>query len=259
MQLDETQAPEPTGQDIWDSLDQPAPAPQDTKEEPAAPAAAPEAAKEPAADDPYRDLPEAVRNTIMGLQTQVGALSQRVRQSEGRLGELNGTVKQWQAKPAPVEPAEKSARLEQIRSDYPEIFEGVDEVIQAKVPQVPDGLTRAEVQALLEKQAKDFEVEVVHRGWKKTVQTPEFTGWYSQQPAEIKALAESDDPAVAIRMLDLFSGAKVKKAPNQSIAEAAAIPTGRSRATSRGKPLEEMTDQELWDHYNAQDLAKARK
>ena len=110
-----------TPEQIWDELDKEKSTPvedvhaepkaQPKQEEPAAkPEAAPEAAPaQPAADDPYAGLPEVVKNTIVGLQTQVGSLQQRVRQAEGRVGELNGTVKQWTTAPRGPSPAETAA------------------------------------------------------------------------------------------------------------------------------------------------------
>ena len=70
----------------------------------------------------------------------------------------------------------------------------------------------------------------------------------------------SDEPAAAIRMLDLFVASNTKKAPNPNLAAAAAIPTGRpgSTASFRGKTLDEMNPRELWDYYDAQDRAAAR-
>ena len=265
--------PEKTDQEVWDELDTTVETPkEEPKEEPAAKAdAAPVAAQpEPAADDPFKELPEAVKNTIVGLQTQVGAMATRLRNSEGRLGELNGTIKQWQtAKPAAPTAAEvhaaqaSPAKLDQLKADYPELFDGFEQLLAQRLPaqqSIPPGLvTQAELQAALEKQAKDSEVESAHKGWKRTVQSPEFAGWYSQQPAEIRALADSDEPAVAIRMLDLFAGTKAKRAPNPTIAAAAAIPTGRPGTSAKGKPLDEMTPEEQWAYYDAKDRAAARR
>ena len=273
-----------TPEQIWDELDKENSTPvedvhaepkaQPKQEEPAAkPEAAPEAAPaQPAADDPYAGLPEVVKNTIVGLQTQVGSLQQRVRQAEGRVGELNGTVKQWTTAPRGPSPAETAAakadptKLAALRENYPEIFEGIEAVVASRLPEKTEadpahaGMSAEEVRALLAKQEKDFEVEINHRGWKKTVQSPAFAGWYAQQQPEIRALADSDEPAAAIRMLDLFVASNTKKAPNPNLAAAAAIPTGRpgSTASFRGKTLDEMNPRELWDYYDAQDRAAAR-
>lgn len=276
--------PEKTPEEIWAELDNETSAPTEVvhdepkeepkKEEPAAkPEAAPEAAPaEPAADDPFKGLPEIVKNTIVGLQTQVGSLQQRVRQAEGRVGELNGTVKQWTTAPRGPSPAETAAakadpaKLAQLRENYPELFEGFEALLASRLPEKGEeeapqaGLSAQEVRALLEKQEKDFEVEISHRGWKKTVQSPAFAGWYAQQQPEIRALADSDEPAAAIRMLDLFVAANAKKAPNPNLAAAAAIPTGKpgNTASYRGKTVDEMNPREYWDYLEAQDRAAAR-
>ena len=156
--------------------------------------------------------------------------------------------------------------LAQLRENYPEIFEGIEAVVASRLPEKTEadpahaGMSAEEVRALLAKQEKDFEVELSHRGWKKTVQSPAFAGWYSQQQPEIRALADSDEPAAAVRMLDLYVASTTKKAPNPNLAAAAAIPTGRpgSTASFRGKTLDEMNPRELWEYYDAQDRAAAR-
>jgi hypothetical protein len=55
------------------------------------------------------------------------------------------------------------------------------------------------------KAAAAAQVEKAHPGWKRTVATPQFSAWLAKQSEQVKKLAESEEPADAIRLLDKFA------------------------------------------------------
>ena len=123
-----------------------------------------------------------------------------------------------------------SARWKQLKEDFPEWAEAVDErladlqrSLPREAPVNPADLEaqiakRVEERIQTSTQAARDEARVLavidakHDGWEETINTPEFAAWYRTQPAEIQRLSASPKAKDAIRMLDLYAEHKTKQA-----------------------------------------------
>jgi hypothetical protein len=228
------------------------------------------------------------QDKLAGLETMVTSLQGRLRNAEGHIGSLNGQLKQQlaaaqtaTAKGAEAPSAEQlrqaqgsAAAMESLKKDYPEFADALTSVLDETRKEVAAQLAAAPkeksgansqpgvTQADLEAMRTDFAIEQSHPGWKSRVKTPEFAGWLQRQPIEVRMLANSEDPAAAVRLLDLHKdGARaVPNKPNASLEAAAAIPTGRSGSAPRLKTVDEMTDKrEIWGYYDSQERASAQR
>lgn len=236
-----------------------------------------EAADE-AADKPNQEL----LDRIAGLEQLVDKFQVRIRKAEGRLGELNSTLKQQTAVAQQVRDAGGDApttteireaqndpeKVRQLREDYPDFAEAIEELVshrlkerQPKAPVEKEEAKPAEEQPepsleqSVEALANQKLVEFAHEGWQKTVTTPHFLGWFNRQPDEVKALAMSTHPKDAIALLDAYKGVKAKPSKTDNLRSAAAIGSKRGSSAGRTKNLDEMNEKELWAYYEAQDRA----
>lgn len=283
-------------QKIWDELDNDEAAPaaeaveipaqvDEPKDETATQPEAAKAAPAAPAEDPYAGMSTAAKDELIGLKSLVSQLSQRVRNTEGHIGGIKSQLtsageaaKQVRAEvgvaPSAAELREAQsdpAAFQQLRKDYPEFAEAIDGVVQHRInasisklkPEASaPGVSREEIEGAMNDFRDQIEretyVEINHRGWKSVVKTPEFVGWFEQQPREVRTLAGSTDPADAVRMLDLFSESRGRKVNQATRLEAAAaIPSGRQSGV-KVKSVDDMTPEEYWAHLDAKERAAAR-
>ena len=289
MTVQETTDPQDEAQKIWDELDaedtghaQPghsdAAAPNDAATEQSidqAPANQADATH--GNDDSAPTGDSALLDKIAGLEAMLGQVTQRLRNAEGHIGGLGSQLKQQQQLAAQVaakggdapsageiRAAHGSAKaMESLKRDYPEFAEAMEaalneqlEAMKAAMPQATQapGVLPQEIARL----RAEVAVEVRHPGWQDRVQTPEFVGWLQRQPREVQMLAASESPQDAVRLLDLHSQASsaATSQRNQRLSAAAAIPSGRSGANARAKPIEDMSPQEYWRYLDELDRKK---
>lgn len=245
--------------------------------EAAAPAQAADAAA--AAVPPEQQV---LLDKINGLESQLTGALKRVRNVEGRFGELN--AQQQAARDAAASgaatPSAKEIRDAQgspekmatLKRDYPEFGAAIEAALDERTSGLQRQLT--DLSALVAKQPagtvttadvenlrNELTVEHVHAGWKETVKLPEFAGWKNRQSREVQMLAASDSPQDAIRLLDLYAESrKPKPNNNQRLESAAAIPAGRSSSSQHGaKPVEDMNKAEFWGYLDQQDAQKSKQ
>lgn len=246
------------------------------------------AASQPGGEDPAVDFETRLRGTESMLQAAVT----RLRNAEGRIGDLKSQLAEALARnaqqpTAPTAPAAGQAAepqgavrkppkaLAKIKEDYPEIGAGVEETLQETF-QEQEARIRAEVDRIvaerlrafqpsqnlvtreeLEARERENQIAMRYPDWKETVGKPAFHGWYEQQPPEVQLLSRSSSPRDAIRLLDLYSQASSAASNRtQRLASAAALQSSRSVASARVKPIEEMTPQEIWAYEDEQDRLK---
>lgn len=294
MNVQEQTNREDEAQKIWDQLDAEekgtAQPPLDAEENPpadasanaqptdAAPASQADASKE--GEAPSHE--QILLDRIAGLETMLGQVTHRLRNAEGHIGGLGSQLKQQQQVAAHVsakggeapsaseirEAHSSPAKMEALKKDYPEFADAMESALNERLgsleqqlkaaqqqPQTPNGVSHEEIHRLRAEMA----VEVRHPGWQDRVQTPEFTGWLQRQPREVQMLAASESPQDAVRLLDLHSDAvkSVTSQRTQRLSAAAAIPSGRSGSTARGKAIEDMSPQEYWAYLDQLDKQKA--
>jgi hypothetical protein len=156
---------------------------------------------------------------------------------------------------------------EQLKEDFPEWAGAMEEYVASKLGSVQSqqGLDPQQVAAFVQQQVDQTKAEMrqaieearvdgKYENWKDTVNTLEFTQWFTVQSPEIRSLANSDSARDAIRMLDLFhetkkrSASDIKQERGQRLAAAA---TTRPGQTPPPKTLDDMSPEELWNYEAA--------
>lgn len=296
--MEENQLSPEEAQQLWDEeaakLDaddqsanqQMATAPEDSllEDEPIAEEAAPDVEPE----DPLAGLSDVVRAKLAQideLATANAQLLHHVKTAEGRVAAMQrefqqARVAQQQVAPqeAPsqgqiVNAAKNPEKWEQLKEDFPEWAGAMEEYVASKLGSVQpqQGLDPQQVAAFVQQQVDQTKAEMrqaieearvdgKYENWKDTVNTLEFTQWFTVQSPEIRSLANSDSARDAIRMLDLFHDTKKRSASDirqergQRLAAAA---TTRPGQTPPPKTLDDMSPEELWN-YEAAKREKTR-
>jgi hypothetical protein len=296
MSLEETVNAQEEAQKIWDELDAEETSKKPLKtNEPATDSTTEEQQAEekevfeespaPSADESEENAPnseQVLLDKIAGIETMLSQVTNRLRNAEGHIGGLGSQLKQQlqtaqqvasQGGEAPTAKEIKAAQadpvaMESLKRDYPEFAEAMESALNERLNALEQRLQtvqRPQVQQQPSVSADDIyrmrselQVEVRHPGWLDRVKTPEFQGWLNRQPREVQMLAASESPQDAIRLLDLHGEASTvaTKQRTQRLNSAASIPTGRSGATSRTKPIEDMTPEEYWRYLDEIDRQK---
>lgn len=185
-----------------------------------------------AAPDPWASIPKEVREEferVRATANQVGSAQRHIKELEDQLKELRAAGQAARAaQPASAAPtadqiqnaATSGAKWKQMKEDFPEWAEAMEEVLAAQAAASP-GAAHVDVEKLQKEwQAATQElvssavaaaeenayVRFKYPEWKKTVNTPEFQTWMQSVAApDIKALADSDLADDAIRMLDSYA------------------------------------------------------
>lgn len=296
--MEENQLSPEEAQQLWDeeaakldaddqSANQPmATAPEEPllEDEPVAEEAAP--SEEP--EDPLASLPEAVRAKLAQideLATANAQLLHHVKTAEGRVAAMQREFQQARVAQQQVAPQEAPSqgqianaaknpeKWEQLKEDFPEWAGAMEEYVASKLGSVQpqQGFDPQQVAAFVQQQVDQTKAEMrqaieearvdgKYENWKDTVNTLEFTQWFTVQSPEIRSLANSDSARDAIRMLDLFhetkkrSASDIKQERGQRLAAAA---TTRPGQTPPPKTLDDMSPEELWN-YEAAKREKTR-
>jgi hypothetical protein len=290
--VEENQLSPEEAQQLWDeeaskldadnqSADQQmATAPEDSllEDEPIAEEAAP--SEEP--EDPLAGLSDVVRAKLAQideLATANAQLLHHVKTAEGRVAAMQrefqqARVAQQQVAPqeAPsqgqiVNAAKNPEKWEQLKEDFPEWAGAMEEYVASKLGSVQpqQGLDPQQVAAFVQQQVDQTKVEMrqaieearvdgKYENWKDTVNTLEFTQWFTVQSPDVRSLANSDSARDAIRMLDMFhetkkrSASDIRQERGQRLAAAA---TTRPGQTPPPKSLDDMSPEELWNYEAA--------
>lgn len=235
------------------------------KVEPTAEEKAAQAARDKAAEDEWlKGAPASVRESLSAIT----ALAGRVRNVEGHIGGLTSQQKELKATleaagkaaaaaggvaPTAAEVAAaagSSAKWKQMQEDFPEWAEAMEErlatVGRSSAAPVDVEKLRAQVRSEVLREVNFDRVEDVHEGWQDTVKKPEFAAWLKIQPEKTQALAASERPKDAIKLLDNYAESNKKAAPagdppaddSKARLEAAVAPT-RGRAATKPEPITE--------------------
>lgn len=233
-------------------------------------------------EDPLASLPEAVRAKLAQIDQLAEANSQllhHVKTAEGRVAAMQREFQQARmaqqqvvAQEAPSQrqiasAAKNPEKWENLKEDFPEWAGAMEEYVASQLGSVQSqqGIDPQQVAAFVQQQVdltkaemrqaiEEARVDGKHEGWKDTVNSLEFTQWFTVQSPETRALANSDSARDAIRMLDLFQDTKkrsasdIKQERGQRLAAAASTRTGQ---TPPPKTLDDMSAEELWNYEAA--------
>lgn len=177
----------------------------------------------------FAKLEATLNGRIQSAENAQQQLAHRLRQSEGRVGTLNGQLLQANrrleeiSRPAPA-PAAPS-KIDALAESHPELagaFKELADRIPAQAP-APEPEVVEPTDPTMQ-----HSYDIVERrfpGWKDTVNTSQFKQWLGTQSMDAQLLAESDDPVDAINLLAGFRDASRRQAPNPAPAPAPAPAT----------------------------------
>lgn len=238
---------------------------------------------------PQPQLPPEVMAALAEINQLKQANAQllhHVKTAEGRVAAMQREFQQARAAQQSVAPndaptqgqmaaaAKNPEKWEQLKQDFPEWASAMEEYVGSKLSgiqptqplvqpeQVIDYVQRqlAGERAQMRKAIEEARIEGRYENWRDLINTTEFAQWFTVQPADVRALADSPMAKDAIRMLDLFQQAKAKPASDirqERSQRLAAAATTRPGQTPPPKTMDDMSPEELWN-YEAAKREKTR-
>nr|BDD47851.1 hypothetical protein 24 [Burkholderiaceae bacterium] len=250
-------------------------------------------AEEKVASDPFEGLPDAVKQKLAKideLEKSNQTLLHHIKTAEGRVSALQREqdiarrVQEQVAKQNNEAPTQKEiAKAEKdpekwarLKEDFPEWAEGLEEYVSTRLggmqqPQQTidakqiEGYVNNQINASRTEMTRRIEEATLdgrHPSWRDDVKSQDFNNWLTNQPNEVRVLADSQAAKDAIRMMDLFYESKktpatdIKQSRSQKLVKAAN--PSRKGQTPPPKSLDDMTPQELWN-YEARQREKTRE
>lgn len=241
-----------------------------------------EAAEPIQEDDPLASLPEAVRAKLAQIDQLAEANAQllhHVKTAEGRVAAMQREFQQARTAQQTVAPqdapsqgqiataAKNPEKWDQLKQDFPEWADAMEEYVASQLGSVQSrqGVDPNQIAAYVQQEVdrtkaemsraiEEARIDGKYENWKDTVNTLEFTQWFTVQAPEVRALADSSAARDAIRMLDLFHDTKKRSASDikqERGARLAAAATTRPGQTPPPKTLDDMSPEELWNYEAA--------
>lgn len=272
-------------QKVWDeealamTADPVEPAPEpEPKPEPT-----PEPQPEPPAD-PFAGLPEAVKLKLAEIDELKKAnedLRHHVRTTEGRVAAWQREREQQRQQAAVSAPSTSEVakaagdleKWEQLKKDFPEWADAMEEYVSAKVGSSVSGVPTDQFTQLLEERTAQIRAEnqealeytkldIRYPDWRDEVKSQKFLNWIPAQPVSVYNLIDSPKAVDAIRLMDLYYAAQKAPATEEirsqrraTIEKAVSTKPGTSRVS---KTIDSMTPEELWK-YEARQLEKRKE
>lgn len=221
-------------------------------------------------DDPYAwidSLPEEVRDQARALRNQAASHQGRATAFQRRVNELQDELRRLE-KARADQPADRTSKetesaaqkrlkkLEQLKEDFPEFAEALEEVREYERQEVNRRLQetlrpyeeqqarqRADAfQAAVDAEAaKIFNTQETGVHWKQVVEGDDFLAWLEMQPKSVQQAARTPDPQEAIFVLrryeDDYQRAVKELGLDQSDKDTSQ--NSDSNKTSRAKQLKE--------------------
>jgi len=242
-----------TGETTDPALDDPADEQVETPAAPAAPAPAPAA---PSLEERLARAEQLVQQ----MSNQLGPTVGRVAAMQGKLDAAEAARKAGgdaPSKAAIATAAGDTKKWDQLKADFPEWAEGMEErmaaiLSQQAVTPAPPPIDREALKADIRRDLELDQIAEKYPDWRATSQTNEFKNWFKSQTPEFQAKAESERGRDVIQVLDKFNEAKAKSVTDirqsrQNKLDAAAGVATPGRPAPRVKDETEMTEDELWD------------
>jgi hypothetical protein len=195
--------------------------------------------EQPKAEDKPAEVPDW-QKAFTEMQTQFAAQEQRLRKAEGRVGELNHTLKQTleasKLASKGVEDAPTQAQVQDaiktpdkwkaLAEDFPEWASATEELIRENrsanvdLEPIKSGLELAQAAAAraiesatrMETMYVDRIVNAVLPNWRTEVKAPEYKEWFLKQDAATQKLGASQDPDDAATLMGKYAAHKAAKA-----------------------------------------------
>lgn len=237
-------------------------------------------------EDPFANLPQAVKDklalvdqlleTTQQLKRHVGSAEGRVAAMQREMAEAKKAAQAVDSAPskAQIEAASASPeKWEAMKQDFPDWAEATEAMVSAKLagltPQQAQSMSSEDIDRLVQtkveearrdamKAIEEAKVEGKYENWKEDINSSDFQAWFAKQTPETRALADSPYGRDAIRILDLWT--ESKKAPVEEVQQQRANKLAAAASTKPGaspttKAVDQMTPDELWN-YEAKLRAK---
>lgn len=198
----------------------------------------PKADAEPEAEKPVlAGLTESQIKTLLERAARVDDIEKQLRQAHGKIGELNGTLKELKtpkAQPTHDAPAGDGDVEDDFERDFPEVARIARKVAadaaKANAPAVAPADYQREIQMAL--------MDTLHDGWRETVTSQDFALWLATQPEDVQQTYHTTESAKVLGSViggfkDWQKSAQSRSAKSQKRLEAALTPDGvPSRVTT---------------------------
>jgi len=233
--------------------------------------------------DPWANVDPGIKAMYQDLSGKFEQSSEALRQSEYRLKQAESRIggitnelakARKAARDATVAPtesqmqqaAESRAKWEELKNDFPEWGEGVQALVahelaefqKANRPQQPVAVdvsaverrVRAGLETEFEKRMELKMLTFAHPKWRDTVKSAEYKTWLSEQPEDVRKMAENGETAAeAAQVLSMYANRSAKKTPEQIAADRKdrlqRSTVQRTQPGPKPKPAGEMTDEEI--------------
>jgi hypothetical protein len=215
-------------------------------------------------------LEETAEQLLERFSTRIeNTFNNRLRTVEGTIGNLKQTVTAFsvaaktaeqQGSDAPnakqmQEAAISGAKLKQLKEEFPEWAEAIEETRDLVMKQMPDvDKYRVQIQQL-EQRAQQLSqdsvrnaylarqmarLDMTHPDWEQTIRSTPYQNWLRTQPNEIQALTQSENAVDALRVLDSYVAhaeqspltAQSRQSSNRRLSSAIAPTGGRTPVRS---------------------------
>ena len=234
--------------------------------------------------DIWADAPEPLRAAFEATRKQAEIEAQNHKRVSGTVSALQRQINELKTKVATPAQAEKTAavldspELKKAQEEYPEVvaplvasLKALQTQIDNQTKQVTERFTavdqrEAEAHYLAQENALTSAVP----DWRAQAAKPEFKAWLAEQPQYVRDGIERNgtkivDVTEAAHIIGLFKtsiGAQTNSqkpsAKRQQQLESASAPQGRGGSPRITSGIEGMTDQQIWDHLEAEDRRKAK-
>lgn len=198
----------------------------------------PKADAEPEAEKPVlAGLTESQIKTLLERAARVDDIEKQLRQAHGKIGELNGTLKELKtpkAQPTHDAPAGDGDVEDDFERDFPEVARIARKVAadaaKANAPAVAPADYQREIQMAL--------MDTLHDGWRETVTSQDFALWLATQPEDVQQTYHTTESAKVLGSViggfkDWQKSSQSRSAKSQKRLEAALTPDGApSRVTT---------------------------
>ena len=231
-----------------ESQPEPEPEPAPEPEPQPKPSAQPEPA--PAGDELMKKISNLIDGRFRNFTGHVNkVLDERLKEAMPATAQAAAKAAQAQGGDAPsnqqIQAALKDgSKMKKLAEDFPEFGEALLEAQETAAAQLEKSLsekfkpsqvdTSQFVQNSALSKVNETLVTIAHRSWKSDTKTPEFSAWLESQPAETKALADSDNPEDAIAMLDRYY--ETRNAASLQPASTGAKPSPKNRLAASAQP-----------------------
>lgn len=221
-------------------------------DQPEEPAPVTPAADAPPQDDPWANVPEAIRREHEALRQERDSLQHKWKSDSERAKAYQRQLHALRAeKPAPAAPAEGAeaagnplegidSAIAKLRGDFPEIGDALAPLVEAlKSVKADVDPLKAAREAAAQDDARAFQTEqeqalaARHPDW-QAVADADFGAWIETQPAWVQSIVQSNAAAIvdadgAATVLDRYKQAKGIAAQPAPAADPAPDPTDKTR------------------------------